>query len=135
MNRAARNTLICIAAMLTVGGAIWFFRHSANPDVRIIERIGDGFKASALTQRYSVDVAAKKLNVVLTSAANAGTFGSADVPTYLCEMFASQRSVDATQPDAPVNDDWELVLEFEDGKPAGSVRLKRCIEGQALPLP
>lgn len=135
MNSNARNALICIAAVLSLGGAILLSQRNADPDLRTIERIGEGFKASALTQRYSVDTAAKKLNVVLTSAANVGTFGSADVPTYLCEMFASQRSVDATQPDAPVNNDWELVLEFEDGKPAGSVRLKQCIEGKPLPLP
>ena len=135
MNLAVRIFAVIATLSCVIGGAIWFFHRNSDPDVRAVEKIGDGFKASALTQRYTIDAAAKKLNVILTPAAQAGKFGSADIPTYLCEMFASQRSVDATQPDAPLHDDWELVLLFEDGKPAGNVRLKRCIEGPALPLP
>ena len=109
-----------MVAVVAIAVALWFLLRNDDPDYREVKMIADGLNTSSLTQRYAIDFDAKKLNVVLAPAAHASMFGPSDISTYLCDTFASQRSVDARQPQAKLRDDWELILKFEDGDVAAA---------------
>lgn len=59
MRLSPRGAFIWVLVAVVIGGTIRSYNRSNNPEVWAVEKIGERFKTSALTQRYTVDADAK----------------------------------------------------------------------------